>query len=159
MRRQKEEKEKKKKEQTDGETGEGGSDDDEGTSDKNGDNQEEEEFDDEEDYLFRVYFKDDEIEYAMERQKFDHFDELLDLKQEATAEASDYLQSNKINISEFVPKDVKSTRDIMRNARRGGIIANSELPGIDEEEESAKGDENVESLQRKFTGKKMDREM
>ena len=47
----------------------------------------------------------------------------------------------------------------MRNARRGGIIANSELPGIDEEEESAKGDENAESLQRKFTGKKMDREM
>ena len=30
--------------------------------------------------MFRVYFKDDEIEYAMERQRFDHFDELLDLK-------------------------------------------------------------------------------
>lgn len=42
---------------------EGGSDDGSGTSEKNGDNVDEEEYEDnEEDYLFRVYFKEDEIE-------------------------------------------------------------------------------------------------
>ena len=45
----------------------------------------------------------------MEMQKIDHFDELLDLKQEATAEAPINLVDNKINISEFIPKQTRSS--------------------------------------------------
>ena len=135
QRRQKEEKMKKESE---GSKSEGGSDDGSGTSEKNGENIEEDEYEDnDEDYLFRVYFKDDEIEQAMEMQKIDHFDELLDLKQEATAEASINLVDNKINISEFIPKQTRSAHVQMRMARRSGI--RNDLEGIDEEEHEESG--------------------
>ena len=38
-------------------------------------------------------------------------------------------------------------------------MPNSELPGVEEEEESARGEESLENVQRKYTGKKMDREV
>ena len=157
QRRQKEEKLKKESEGS--KKSESGSDDGSGTSEKNGDNIEEEEYEDnEEDYLFRVYFKDDEIEQAMEMQKIDHFDELLDLKQEATAEASINLVDNKINISEFIPKQTRSAHVQMRMSRRGGI--RNDLEGVDEEEhEDDQFIEDALQLQQKMSGKKVDKEI
>ena len=81
-------------------------------------------------------------------QKLDLFDELLDLKQEATAEASEYLVNNKINITEFIPKDSKNSMNILRQARRYGKLGEV-LPGIEEEVEEgaiAKEEEDLQSL-------------
>ena len=82
-------------------------------------------------------------------QKLDLFDELLDLKQEATAEASEYLVNNKINITEFIPKDSKNSMNILRQSRRYGKLGEV-LPGIEEEVEEgaiAKEEEDLQSLQ------------
>ena len=81
-------------------------------------------------------------------QKLDLFDELLDLKQEATAEASEYLVNNKINITEFIPKDSKNSMNILRQSRRYGKLGEV-LPGIEEEVEEgaiAKEEEDLQSL-------------
>ena len=92
-------------------------------------------------------------------QKIDHFDELLDLKQEATAEASINLVDNKINISEFIPKQTRSSNVQMRMGRRGGI--RNELDGVDEEEHEESGlvEEALEDYKTKMVGKKMDKEI
>ena len=82
-------------------------------------------------------------------QKQDLFDELLDLKQEATAEASEYLVNNKINITEFIPKESKHSQNILRQTRRYGKLGEI-LPGVDEEVEEgaiAKEEEDLQSLQ------------
>ena len=158
-RRMKEEKQKKELSESNKEAT--GSDDDSSSTDKNNENQEDDEYDDEEDLLFRVYFKDHEIEQAMEMQKIDHFDELLDLKQEATAEASEYLVNNKINISEFIPKESKNSMNALRQSRRYGKLG-EHLPGIEEENDegvTAKGEDDLQSLQSKMAGKKYDKEV
>ena len=77
----------------------------EGESKKGSEKDEAEEVDDEDDeYHYRVYFRKEEIRYAMSQQETDQFEDLLLMKTVATQENIENVgTTNKFNIMDFQP--------------------------------------------------------
>ena len=104
-----------------------------------------------------MYFKEDEIQQAMQMQEVDLFDELMDMKQEATEQAQDYLVTNKFNISDFTPRAPKpgfgQQKKVPTRARKSGAT------GFEEDAEESGEEETLENIMRKQRGKMSKTEM
>ena len=106
--------------------------------------QKEEEYSDDDDYLFRVYFKDEEIQQAMEAQDVDLFDELLDMRQEAYEEAQQYLKSNKFNIADFTPREKTQEKGKPQRKSHQKLKKHSEFNEFDDGADSEA--DNIEKI-------------
>ena len=93
---------------------------------------------DDEDYLFRVYYKDEEIKAALEQQDQDHFEMLMYDKQEAIQDAQQYVGlQNKFNITDFTPMDkTKIEKPLTKIKRRNTRVLFGEEQDLDDSDDS-----------------------
>lgn len=61
-----------------------------------------------EDFMCRIFYKDQEIETIKEKQEKDLFAQIRQMKEEVVLDQRLFGNSTKINIKEFAPKEVKT---------------------------------------------------
>ena len=99
---------------------------------------------DDDDYMYRVYFKDDEIQAALEQQQQDHFEMLMYDKQEAIEDAQQYVGlQTKFNITDFTPRDKsKIEKPQTKKSKRRNTTASVFGDGDEQDLEDSDDSEN-----------------
>ena len=80
-------------------------------------------------------------------QDLDLFDELMDMKQEATESAADYLVTNRFNITDFTPRAMAA--GLAQQKRQPAKARKSGAGGFEDELDESGGEEAVAKVPRR----------